>query len=201
MVRDSNQLASHVKVLPSGLLGHLVANRWNVHSEHASGYVKRDGSIYVKRFSFLALSGMVDSWSPSDQLCRRYVGFMLHRQAKGNLFSYTQTYRALQPKTHPRMRPLPEVISVTQPAGTNHLEVKYRITDADSAKVKAGLLAFKDGGNDLSKVIVPQTFIGSVAGKLDENTTTGTIHTVTWDAKADWNVSYGNVELAVVAPG
>ena len=24
-------------------------------------------------------------------------------------------------------------------------------------------------------------------------------HTVTWDAKADWNVSYGNVELAVVA--
>jgi hypothetical protein len=94
---------------------------------------------------------------------------------------------------------LPEVISVTQPAGTNHLEVKYRITDADSAKVKAGLLAFKDGGNDLSKVIVPQTFIGSVAGKLDENTTTGTIHTVTWDAKEDWNVSYGNVELAVVA--
>ena len=56
--------------------------------------------------------------------------------------------------------PLPEVISVTQPAGTNHLEIKYRITDADSAKVKAGLLAFKEGGNDLSKVIVPQTFVG-----------------------------------------
>ena len=79
------------------------------------------------------------------------------------------------------------------------MEVKYQITDADSAKVKAGLLAFKDGGNDLSKVIVPQTFVGSIAGKLDENTTTGTIHTVTWDAKGDWNVSYGNVELAVVA--
>ena len=51
----------------------------------------------------------------------------------------------------------------------------------------------------MTKVIVPKTFVGSVAGKLDENTTTGVVHTVTWDAKADWNVSYGNVEMAVVA--
>ena len=94
---------------------------------------------------------------------------------------------------------MPEVISVTQLAGTNHLEIKYRIIDADSATVKAGLLAFKDGGNDLTKVIVPKTFVGSIAGKLDENTTTGTIHTVTWDAKADWNVTYGDIEFAVVA--
>ena len=114
------------------------------------------------------------------------------------LFFLKQTYRSIRPNPS-KDAPLPEVISVTQPAGTNHLEVKYRITDADSAKVKAGLLAFKDGGNDLTKVIVPKTFVGSVAGKLDENTTTGVVHTVTWDAKADWNVSYGNVELAVVA--
>jgi hypothetical protein len=119
-------------------------------------------------------------------------------QDNKKLYILTQTYRSLRSNSS-KDAPLPEVISVTQPAGTNHLEVKYRITDADSSKVKAGLLAFKDGGNDLSKVIVPQTFIGSVAGKLDENTTTGTIHTVIWDAKADWNVSYGNVELAVVA--
>jgi hypothetical protein len=119
-------------------------------------------------------------------------------QDNKKLYILTQTYRSLRSNSS-KEAPLPEVISVTQPVGTNHLEVKYRITDADSAKVKSGLLAFKDGGNDLSKVIIPQTFIGSVAGKLDENTTTGTIHTVTWDAKADWNVSYGNVELAVVA--
>ena len=114
------------------------------------------------------------------------------------LIKYKPTYRVLRPNPSKDL-PLPEVISVTQPAGTNHLEVKYRITDADSAKVKAGLLAFKDGGNNLTKVIVPKTFVGSVAGKLDENTTTGVVHTVTWDAKADWNVSYGNVEVAVVA--
>ena len=114
------------------------------------------------------------------------------------LIKYKPTYRALRPNPSKDL-PLPEVISVTQPAGTNHLEIKYRITDADSAKVKAGLLAFKDGGNDLTKVIVPKSFVGSIAGKLDENTTTGTIHTVTWDAKADWNVTYGDIEVAVVA--
>ena len=114
------------------------------------------------------------------------------------LIKYKPTYRALRPNPSKDL-PLPEVISVTQPVGTNHLEIKYRITDADSVKVKAGLLAFKDGGNDLTKVIVPKTFVGSIAGKLDENTTTGTIHTVTWDAKADWNVTYGDIEVAVVA--
>jgi hypothetical protein len=122
---------------------------------------------------------------------------VVDRVSKRIIF-YNQTYRALRPNPS-KDAPLPEVISVTQPVGTNHLEIKYRITDADSAKVKAGLLAFREGGNDLSKVIVPQTFVGSVAGKLDHNTSTGVVHTVTWNAKADWNVSYGNVELAVVA--
>ena len=115
-----------------------------------------------------------------------------------SLIFLEQTYRTFRSNPS-KDAPLPEVISVTQPAGTNHLEIKYRITDADSVKVKAGLLAFKDGGNDLTKVIVPKTFVGSIAGKLDENTTTGNIHTVTWDAKADWNVTYGDIEVAVVA--
>jgi streptogramin lyase len=136
------------------------------------------------------------NWSPTTQLTDGTI-VRAFRSTKKLLF-FKQTYRTIRPNPS-KDAPLPEVISVTQPAGTNHLEIKYRITDADSAKVKAGLLAFKDGGNDLTKVIVPKTFVGSIAGKLDENTTTGTIHTVTWDAKADWNVSYGNVELAVVA--
>ena len=135
-------------------------------------------------------------WSPSTQFKDGTIVFA-HRQSN-NLIFLKQTYRVHRPNPS-KDAPLPEVISVTQPAGTNHLEIKYRITDADSAKVKAGLLAFKDGGNDLTKVIVPKTFVGSIAGKLDTNTTTGTIHTVTWDAKADWNVTYGDIEFAVVA--
>ncbi len=154
---------------------------------------ERDGSA-IKTFSFPV--GGADSWGVSSMLHDGTIVFASRHDDK--LYFLTQTYRVHRP-TPSRDAPLPEVISVTQPAGTNHLEIKYRITDADSAKVKAGLLAFKDGGNDLTKVIVPKTFVGSVAGKLDENTTTGVVHTVTWDAKADWNVSYGNVEMAVVA--
>jgi hypothetical protein len=187
---DSNKLA-FVKILPSGLL-----SIGGESLERASSTIR----IREKNGNLLKTFKYSSEWNgdscPSNQLSDGTFIYA-HRQSN-NLIFYTQTYRAIRPNPS-KDAPLPEVISVTQPAGTNHLEIKYRITDADSAKVKAGLLAFKDGGNDLSKVIVPKTFVGSVAGKLDENTTTGTIHTVTWDAKADWNVSYGNVEIAVVA--
>ena len=179
--------------LSSGLLGTSgESNAWKQDNLYLREY---DGSL-VKTHNF-GKSGMYSNhWSPFAQFNDGTLVYAHRSQLK--LVFLKQTYRAHR-KTPSKDAPFPEVISVTQPAGTNHLEVKYRITDADSAKVKAGLLAFKDGGNDLTKVIVPKTFVGSVAGKLDENTTTGVVHTVTWDAKADWNVSYGNVELAVVA--
>ena len=187
----SDRGVAFINILNTGLIGtggDCVAN------EDAITIRSKDGT-FIKKMNF-GHNHYKGTWSPNTQLENGTLVFA-HRH-KMELVYLNQTYRALRPNPS-KDAPLPEVISVTQLAGTNHLEVKYRITDADSAKVKAGLLAFKDGGNDLSKVIVPQTFIGSVAGKLDENTTTGTIHTVTWDAKADWNVSYGNVELAVVA--
>ena len=145
----------------------------------------------------LGAEGVRDGhWSPSIQLKNGTI-LAFDRIPKEMRF-YKQTYRSLvfEPSKKP---PMCEVISVIQQAGTNNLDIKFRITDADSSKVKAGLLAFVDGGNDLSKVIVPKTFVGSVAGKLDDNATTGVTHTVTWNAQADWNVTYGNIELAVVA--
>jgi len=185
-----SRVAAHVKILANGLLG--------TGGERGRDFDmlrlrEKDGSL-VKDLVFYQHSG--GTWSPFDQFPDGRLVFVSRKLKK--IYILDQTYRSIRPNPS-KDAPLPEVISVTQPAGTNHLEIKYRITDADSAKVKAGLLAFKDGGNDLTKVIVPKTFVGSVAGKLDENTTTGVVHTVTWDAKADWNVSYGNVEVAVVA--
>ena len=186
----NSKVAAHVKILANGLLG--------TGGERGRDFDmlrlrEKDGSL-VKDLVFYQHSG--GTWSPFDQFPDGRLVFASRKMK--NFYFLEQTYRTLRP-TSSKDAPLPEVISVTQPAGTNHLEIKYRITDADSAKVKAGLLAFKDGGNDLTKVIVPKTFVGSIAGKLDENTTTGTIHTVTWDAKADWNVTYGDIEVAVVA--
>ena len=73
------------------------------------------------------------------------------------------------------------------------------INDADSSSVQAALLGFIDGGNNLSKLIIPRTFVGSTAGKLDANVTTNQNHTVTWNAGADWNVGFGDLEMAVLA--
>ena len=56
-----------------------------------------------------------------------------------------------------------------------------------------------DGGNDLSKVIVPKTFVGDTTGKLGQNVPTGQNHTVTWNAGADWSASFGELEMAVLA--
>ena len=189
--------ASFIKLLSSGIISTGHENDGYNKTQNQLLLREKNGDL-IKKIAYDSTSGSSSSgiFSPSTQFANGTIVFA-DRYAKVIRF-LTQTYRTIRPNTS-KDAPLPEVISVTQPAGTNHLELKYRITDADSPKVKAGLLAFKDGGDDLTKVIVPKTFVGSVAGKLDENTTTGVVHTVTWDAKADWNVSYGNVEMAVVA--
>jgi sugar lactone lactonase YvrE len=111
---------------------------------------------------------------------------------------YKRTYRTLRPIPSKEMA-LPEIVSVAQRAGTHYLDVSYRIHDLDSPQASARLLAFVDGGNDLDSVIVPKTFVGGVTGKLDDNVSTGQIHTVTWNAGTDWNASFGEVEMEILA--
>ena len=114
------------------------------------------------------------------------------------LLFYRPTFRTVRGPGSKEI-PFPEVVSVTQRQGTNHLDVTFRINDADSSHVQAALLAFVDGGNDLSKVIVPKTFVGSTIGKLDANVSTNQNHMVTWNAGADWNIGFGELEMAVLA--
>ncbi len=123
-----------------------------------------------------------------------------YRYFQGNdeLRHYKRTYRTVRPVPSKEMA-LPEIVSVAQRAGTHYLDVSYRIHDLDSPQASARLLAFVDGGNDLNSVIVPKTFVGGVTGKLDDNVSTGQIHTITWNAGADWNASYGKVEMEVLA--
>jgi sugar lactone lactonase YvrE len=123
-----------------------------------------------------------------------------YRYFQGNdeLRHYKRAYRTVRPLPSKEMA-LPEIVSVAQRSGTHYLDVSYRIHDLDSPQASARLLAFVDGGTDLASVIVPETFVGDVSGKLDDNVSTGQIHTVTWNAGADWNASYGEVEMEVLA--
>ena len=117
---------------------------------------------------------------------------------KNKIEFYRPTYRTVRPPVS-RDIPLPELISVVQPDNTNHLEITYRINDTDSSHVNAKMLGFIDGGNDLSKVIVPETYIGSITGKLDHNVSTNQNHTITWNVGADWSVGFGELEVAILA--
>ena len=114
------------------------------------------------------------------------------------LLFYKPTYRTVRPPVSKEV-PQTEVLSVKQVDNTNHLEISFRINDADSSYVNAKMLGFIDGGNDLSKVIVPKTFVGSIAGKLDANVSTNQDHNVTWNVGADWSVGYGELEVAILA--
>jgi len=111
---------------------------------------------------------------------------------------YKPTYRTFLPQQSKGI-PLPKVLKVEQPDNTNHLQVTYRIDDLDSAKVEAKMIAFIDGGNDLSKVIIPTSFIGSTDGKLDNNVSTNQDHNITWNVGADWSVGFGELEVAIMA--
>ena len=177
---------------PTGLL--ITSGETRSDYDNLITFREKNGNLI--KYIDIGHNGRDGTYAPTIQLDDgTVVGVRRH---SNSLMFYKQTYRSLvfEPS---KKAPLCEVISVTQVEGSSNIDIKFRITDVDSSKVKAGLLAFVDGGNDLSKVIVPKTFVGSVAGKLDENTTTGVTHTVTWNAQADWNVTYGNIELAVVA--
>lgn len=186
-----------IKILPNGLI--------------ATGGEKNGAGTYEGYYNYLTFrekngyrieyinfghNDYKGTWSPSVQLNNGTTIFA--HGSSNKLVFLTNTYRTFRPNPSKDV-PLVDVVSVKQPGGTDYLEIKYRITDADSSSVKVGLLAFVDGGNDLSKVIVPSTFVGFTSGKIGSNVTTDTVHTLTWDAKTDWGVLFGDVEIAVVA--
>jgi DNA-binding beta-propeller fold protein YncE len=188
---------AHISITKSGIIltgGESESYGNNVRYKNVLRLREKNGALIdFVEFSHNSLFG---SWSPSEQLDNGSIIFA-HRSANQLVF-LTNTYRTFLPNPSKDI-PLVDVVSVKQPGGTDYLEIKYRITDADSSSVKVGLLAFVDGGNDLSKVIVPSTFVGFTAGKIGNNVATDTVHTLNWDAKTDWGVLFGNVEIAVVA--
>jgi len=187
---------AHVKILASGLVstGGESTGGYKAKYDHLTLREKNGDAVLIKNFG--SGSNYYGDCGPSIQLDNGTIVFA-HKNSNKLIF-LEQTYRTFRPNPS-KNAPLVDVVSVKQPGGTNYLEIKYRITDADSSSVKVGLLAFVDGGNDLSKVIVPSTFVGFTSGKIGSNVTTDTLHTLTWDAKTDWDVLFGDVEIAVVA--
>ena len=172
----------HIANLSNGLLGTSRDNRVELYDENSDRL-----KIWYKPGGGTSAIGSMPN---GTIVC-------LNRNNDSILF-YKPTYRTVRRNDSLEI-PLPEVLSVVQPDNSNNLQVTYRINDADSTHVSARMLGFVDGGNDLSKVIIPTSFIGSTVGKLDDNVTTNQEHNITWNVGADWSVGFGELEVAIMA--
>jgi hypothetical protein len=82
---------------------------------------------------------------------------------------------------------LPQAVitKVSQAAGSKVVDVDLMVSDADSATVTSSLVAFADGTRSWEKLIIPKSFVGSIAGKLGAGVATGGTVRVSWDASKD----------------
>ena len=178
----TNGGSMHVANLDNGLLGITWSNYIGVHENN--GFRVKHWNKTGHTYS--SLQGLRDG------------SIVLLNRDSDEFDIYKQTFRTLRPPNSKEI-PLPEIISVSQVEGTNYLEITFRINDADSSHVEAAMLGFVDGGTDFSKIVLPKSFIGSIEGKLDNNVSTNVDHTVVWNAADDWNVGFGEIEMAVLA--
>ena len=97
--------------------------------------------------------------------------------------------------------PQPMVLSATQRAGANLVEVDYQVKDADSATVTTGLLAVRDGDtrNRTGYSVPMRTFVENTAANVGAEQPTGVTRHLVWNMPADWGVDYATFEIEALA--
>ncbi len=112
---------------------------------------------------------------------------------------YEREYSSVQNSLLPPAIPQPVVLSAVQRAGVSLMDIDYRVTDADSATVTTGALAFKDGNNTLNDVVVMSTFTEGTGANIGANQPTGTSRHLAWNMAADWTVDFAQVQIEIQA--
>jgi hypothetical protein len=125
-------------------------------------------------------------------------GNVLIASESGKLIEYSRTFRTILPES-PNAIPLPIVISTTQRPGTSLVDIDFRVDDANDATVQVAALAFKNGGTNMAEVIPIKTLVEGSATKLGEGVTTGQVHRITWDARADVKGDFEQVKIEILA--
>lgn len=96
--------------------------------------------------------------------------------------------------------PQPVILSVSQPNGSQTVDIDYRVNDVDSPTVETALMGFIGGTRSFAKLVVPKTFVDSTAGKLGPGVATGGTIRVSWNAPADLSgQSFTNLAFEVIA--
>ncbi len=97
--------------------------------------------------------------------------------------------------------PQPMILSASQRAGTNLVDVNYQVKDADSATVSTGLLAVRDGDtkNRTGYSVPARTFVEGTTANIGNDQPTGVTRHVVWNMPADWGIDYATFEFEVLA--
>ncbi len=96
--------------------------------------------------------------------------------------------------------PQPMVFNVSQVAGTQVVDIDFRVTDTDSPLVETALVGFVDGTRAWNKLVLPKTFTTPVAGVLGPVVATGAMKRASWNAGADLpGQSFASLSFEVLA--
>ena len=125
-------------------------------------------------------------------------GDVLNATYNGLLCILKRTYR-LQVPVNGHALPYPSIVKQSRRPGTTLVDIDYVVKDSDSTNVATGILAFKDGGNDLGSIIPMKTFVEGTAAMLGSNFPVGVTNRVTWNAGQDWATNFGNIQFQVMA--
>jgi sugar lactone lactonase YvrE len=92
----------------------------------------------------------------------------------------------------------PAIREVSQRAGTNIIDIKVEIIDADDDNATLGILAAIDGEfNNPNKWIIPQGWVDYSENQIGSPISTNVVHTFSWDVKQDWAEQTGSLEFEV----
>jgi hypothetical protein len=91
------------------------------------------------------------------------------------------------------------MLKSAQRSGTRLTDIHFRILDEDSPDVAVGILAFEDGQDQFDKIIIPQSFVEGTSWSLGQMVATGERIEVAWDTAADWNSTYGYLQVEILA--
>jgi DNA-binding beta-propeller fold protein YncE len=127
-----------------------------------------------------------------------FNGDLLSANYDNSLSLWKRTYR-LQAPPNGHALPYPSILKQARRPGTTLVDIDYVVKDSDSTNVATGILAFKDGGNDLGSIIPMKTFVEGTAAKLGSNIPVGVTNRLTWNAGQDWATNFGNIQFQVMA--
>ena len=166
-----------------GILAWSQNDSWNLELTKDSAYIPGNNPYRFYNGVAFSRDGRVFAWSSETRKIRRY----------------TREYKSAVNFLNPLPLPQPLILSAAQRAGTSLVEVSYRVTDTDSSTVHTGLLAFRDGGQNLTSCVAMKTFVENTASHVGINQPVDSMRSVVWNMAADWAIDFANIRVEALA--